>query len=180
MYLNGDIYELWQARWKKVEKAHKKITDVFENYPKYIHIVGNHDFNFSGLYSDEIGTKSGKRIIILHGFQADPNMNNIFVRFFVWVLGWFERLVTPNIDTSHHIFRKKGDKSMLKKRQIKYAAHILKTYDICVLGHTHYFGIDVSEDGIYANSGTCQNGALQGIIIDTDTDEVSMVDATSQ
>ncbi|MHA1112153.1 MAG: UDP-2,3-diacylglucosamine diphosphatase [Promethearchaeota archaeon] len=179
VYLNGDIYELWQARWKKVEKAHKKIIDVFENDPKYVRIVGNHDFSLSGLYSDEIRTKSGKRVIILHGFQADPHMNNAFVRFFVWILGGLERLISPNIDKSHHIFRKKGDKSMLKKRQIKFAANLLKTYDICVLGHTHFFGIDESEDGIYANSGTCQNGSLQGIIIDTDTDEVSMVNATS-
>ncbi len=178
IYLNGDIYELWQARWKKIEKAHEKLITIFENDPKYIRIVGNHDFSLSGLYSDEIRTKSGKRVIILHGFQADPWMNNIFVRFFVWVLGGLERLISPNIDTSHHVFRKKGNKSMLKKQQIKFAANLLKTYDICILGHTHYHEIDFSEDRIYANSGTCQNGKLQCIILDTDTDEVSLIDAT--
>ena len=155
---------------------HEKLINVFENDPKFIRIVGNHDFSLSGLYSDEIRTKSGKRVIILHGFQADPWMNNAFVRFLVWIVGGFERLFFANIDTfATGILRKKGKKSMLKKRQIEYAAELLKTYDIAVLGHTHYFGIDFTEDGVYANSGTCQNGKLQGIIIDTDTDKVEMV-----
>jgi UDP-2,3-diacylglucosamine pyrophosphatase LpxH len=179
IYLNGDIYELWQARWKKIEDTHKKIITVFENDPKYVRIVGNHDFSLSGLYSDEIVTKSGKRAIIMHGFQADPWMNNAFVRFLVWIVGGLERLISPNVDAWSHIFRRKGKKSILKERQIKYAANLLKKYDICVLGHTHYHSIDTSEAGIYANSGTCQNGKLQGVILDTDTDEVILVDATT-
>lgn len=178
IYLNGDIYELWQARWKKVKKIHDKLITVFENDPKYIRIVGNHDFSLSGLYTDEISTDSGKRVIILHGFQADPWMNNAFIRFLVWIVGGLERLISPNIDQSTHIFRRKGKKSMLKERQIKFAAKLLETYDICVLGHTHYHGIDITDNGIYANSGTCQNGKLQGIILDTKTDEVTMIDAS--
>ncbi len=178
VYLNGDIYELWQSRWKKVRQAHGKLIDVFENDPKYVRIVGNHDFSLSGLYSDEIRTKSGKRVLILHGFQADPWMNNIFVRFIVWVVGAFERLISPNIDAWPHMLRRKGKKSMLKERQVKFAAKLLKTYDIVILGHTHYHSIDFTEDGVYANSGTCQHGKLQCIVLDMDTDEVSMIDAT--
>jgi UDP-2,3-diacylglucosamine pyrophosphatase LpxH len=175
IYLNGDIYELWQSRWKKVKNAHEKLINVFDNDPKFIRIVGNHDFNISGLYSDEIRTKSGKRVIILHGFQADPWMNNAFVRFIVWLVGGLERLISPNIDMWPHMLRRKGKKSMLKERQIKFAAELLKTYDICILGHTHYHGIDFTENGVYANTGTCQNGKLQAIMLDTDTDNVEMI-----
>jgi UDP-2,3-diacylglucosamine pyrophosphatase LpxH len=175
IYLNGDVYELWQSRWKKVNEAHKKLIRVFDNDPKIIRIVGNHDFSLSGLYSDEFLTKSGKKVIILHGFQADPWMNNVFVRFIVWLVGGLERLISPNIDLWPHMLRRKGKKSMLKEHQIKFAAELLKTYDICILGHTHYHSIDTSEDGVYANTGTCQNAKLQGILLDTDTDKVEMV-----
>ena len=54
VYLNGDTYELWQSRWKKVKKVHEKLISVFENDPKYIRIVGNHDFSIDGLYRDKI------------------------------------------------------------------------------------------------------------------------------
>ncbi len=176
VYLNGDIYELWQARWKKVKKAHPKLIEIFENDPKYVYIVGNHDFKLTGLYSDEIRTKSGKRAIILHGFQADPWMNNAIVRFFVWFIGALERLISPNIDLWPHMLRRPGKKSRLKERQIKFAEKLIQTYDIAILGHTHFHGIENYGEGkIYANSGTCQNGKLQGIMLDTDTDEVSMI-----
>ena len=102
-------------------------------------------------------------------------MNNIFVRFFVWLVGGLERLISPNLDLWPHMLRRPGEKSMLKERQIKYAAQLLKTYDICILGHTHYHEIVSKENGVYANSGTCQNGKLQGILLNTDTEEVSMV-----
>ncbi|MBN2154646.1 MAG: metallophosphoesterase family protein [Candidatus Lokiarchaeota archaeon] len=177
VYLNGDIYELWQARWKKIKKAHEKLVKVFENDPKYIYIVGNHDFNLTGLYSDEIRTKSGKRVIIAHGFTADPWMNNVFTRTLIWFIGGLERLISPNIDLWPHMLRRSGEKSILKKRQTKYAEKLLKTYDICILGHTHYLDIDTNDVGrIYANTGTCQTGKLQGILLDTETDEIRIVE----
>jgi len=179
LYLNGDIFELWQCSMRKIRKFHYTFTNYVEGkyykpviFPQIVKLKGNHDYSLLGQMKAEITTRSGKKVLITHGFQNDPLMTNPISRFFTWCLGRIERLI-PNIDNVFSASKRINNKAN------EYAMQQLKKYDIVILGHTHKIEckqyLVLGRFVTYANSGTCTNGKIQGILLDTDTDEIKIV-----
>ena len=179
LYLNGDIFELWKCKMKNIRSFHYTLTKFVDGeyvhgmiFPEVIRIKGNHDYTLFGKMKVEITTKSGKKILITHGFQNDPWMTNPISRFFTWCLGRVEKLI-PDIDNVFSASKRINNKAN------EYAMQQLTKYDIVILGHTHKIEckqyLILGRFVTYANSGTCTNGKLQGILIDTETDEIKVV-----
>ena len=174
---NGDTYELWQVRMKKIKVAHPKIIN-FLNTDERVHIlVGNHDYRRGGKLNFKFYTKDNKKGLITHGFQVDRGLGNIITRFFYWILGLIEKII-PDLD--NFFARKKFWNQGLQKKVREFALKKFeKGYDIVVCGHCHVpkyeeiYG-NGNNGKIYANSGTCQEGRLEGVLINTDTGEVSL------
>ncbi|MBD3352495.1 MAG: hypothetical protein GF364_13485, partial [Candidatus Lokiarchaeota archaeon] len=175
IYLVGDIYELWQAKMETIRQVHSKLIKYLENNPKIEFIKGNHDYDLTGTLSVKFNTDSGKKVIITHGFQHHKHGKNWFVRFLVYMMGWVEIVINADIDKLPTILAKPGDKTKYQKEQRVFAETILQKYDILICGHTHRPLIENIDGKIYANCGTCQWGKLEGILLDTTTDEVSLI-----
>jgi predicted phosphodiesterase len=143
-------------------------------FPEVIRIKGNHDYSLFGKMKAELVTDSGKKILITHGFQNDPWMTNPISRFATWCFGRIERLIPG----ANNIF---GTSKRITNKASDYAFEQLKKYDVVVLGHTHEVGMrfySMDERGrtpLYVNSGCCCDGKIEGILIDTKTDEIKIV-----
>jgi len=174
IYLNGDIYELWQFKPQAVKNAHYMFWKYLHGR-KFVHIRGNHDYQLMGPLTKTLKTKSGKRVLISHGFQNDKLMTNPFSRLFVWIIGQTLEKLFPDIDNEDG-YKHKRNKSRTIRNTLKYAEKMWKRYDIVILGHSHKQMTERSYVyGIYANCGTCANGKLQGVLLDTLTDKVTLV-----
>ena len=167
LILNGDIFECWQFKMRKIEIAHKKIIDFFNSIDT-IYIKGNHDYSLFGRLEYVINTDQ-KKILITHGFQNDPLMTNRFIRFGVYLVGLVERIF-PNID---NIFSKSKQDSNIEKNAMKYAKTKLKKYDQVILGHTHKAGKFLDKK--YINDGSCIDGKFDYHIITTSLTNMSFI-----
>jgi len=178
--LNGDIYELWQHSMRRIKKSHPMLHKLFNNKInptiKFIRLTGNHDYELLGKTTHTINTKSGQKILVSHGFQNDKSMTNPFIRFGMWCLGWVEKII-PNIESVERVFKKSSVSNKISENTMDYAIlNFNKGYDIVVCGHTHVQGqvqYSIFGNKMYYNSGTCQHGKLEGVLID---DEKSYVD----
>jgi len=181
LVLAGDIFELWQCKMKDIKHAHYPIVNYIDSKysklsrPEIIRLKGNHDYTLTGQSKLEITTKSGKRILITHGFQNDPWMTSLISRFFTWCYGNVERLTAEQniFSTSKRITNKAHEYAI---KQLIKPDH----YHIVILGHTHIIGIEdmcrkYIRHAVYANSGCCCDNKIQGIFFDTETDEIKEV-----
>ena len=172
VYLNGDIFELWQFKSQAIRNAHFLLWKYLHGR-KFIHIRGNHDMQLIAPLTKSFRTKSGIRYLISHGFQNDPWMTNPFARFGIWALTWIERFL-PNID-NENTYSKNRKKSRTMKKTLEYAIKMLKRYDVVICGHTHKKMKVWVNAKLYVNSGSCIHGKFGGIMIDTLSDEVTTV-----
>ncbi|MHA1718803.1 MAG: metallophosphoesterase family protein [Promethearchaeota archaeon] len=170
---NGDIYELFQVKMKKIKIAHPKMINFLETDNRVEILIGNHDYKRSGKMKFEFTTKNNKFGIVTHGFQVDKCMKSSISRFFSWILGGIEKLI-PNID--NFFARKKFWNQGLQNKVRDYAVELFnKGYDIVVCGHCHVPKYEEIDGKIYANSGACQEGRLEAVLINTDTGVVSLL-----
>ncbi|QEE14232.1 metallophosphoesterase family protein [Promethearchaeum syntrophicum] len=170
---NGDIYEKWQVKMKKIRVAHPKMINFLETDERVELLVGNHDYRRRGRLFYHFTTKTNKLGLITHGFQVDTGFKSSISRFFSWILGGIEKIF-PGID--NHFCKKKFWNQALRNKVRKFALKKFeKGYDIVVCGHCHGSTYEEIENRIYANSGTCQEGKLEGVLIDTDTGVVKVI-----
>lgn len=170
---NGDIYELFQVKMKKIRIAHPKMLNFLENDNRVELLVGNHDYKINGKMNFKFTTKNNKYGLITHGFEVDKCMKNSISRFFSWILGGIEKLI-PNID--NFFARKKFWNQALQNKVRDYAIKKFeKGYDIVICAHCHVPKYENINGKIYANSGACQEGRLEGVLIDTNTGEVKLI-----
>ena len=179
VYLNGDIYDSWQFKMKRIKKAHPKIIKEFKNR-KYKYIRGNHDYSVMGVLTRSLTTKNAMKVLISHGFQNDDRMKNPFLRVGVWFLGILERVPFLSWIDNPESFATPRNKEKIMKLTEDYARDQLHKYDIVICGHTHLKCDKNVSDGLtgslkYINTGTCQHGKREGAILDTETGSVRLI-----
>ncbi|MFW6243091.1 MAG: metallophosphoesterase [bacterium] len=174
---NGDVFELYKYTWNQIYEKRKKLIDYFID-SKYILIKGNHDaISPIGQNSWEYKNTDNKIIKIEHGHAADFMSGRKWGRKLqrfgfkllkkISNLKWFKKIYMKYVeidDYIHHI-----PKKYHTYRYLKYALFRLKKTDFLILGHTHkieehkiYY---LNNKKIYLNSGTCQLGRFQGLVI---------------
>ncbi|MHA1473610.1 MAG: metallophosphoesterase family protein [Promethearchaeota archaeon] len=170
---NGDIYELWQVKMKKIRIAHPKMLNFLETDSRVEFLVGNHDYKRSGKMYYSFSTQNNKIGLITHGFEVDKCMKSAVSRFFSWILGGIEKII-PGIE--NFFARKKFWNSALQEKVRDFAIKKFeKGYDIVVCAHCHVPKYEEIGGKIYANSGACQEGRLEGVLIDKSTGTVSLI-----
>lgn len=183
--LLGDIFETLmphqygcqQTALKDCLLKHPEISKRFLESPIYSYIHGNHDLISANLLKapEELRIDvDGQHLLFTHGHRYDYLIKN--ARFLselgIWLGGWILRagflplykLITT-IETYH------GDASLnkikCKFRQLAIEEASQRNADIIITGHTHIPAKSEHSSKLYLNSGTCSEGKISFLSIDT-------------
>ena len=184
--LNGDTFDLYKSAYKDIAARNRTLIHYLTGI-KAVFIKGNHDraLPFGQEYFGVINSK-GEKIYIEHGHRGDfingtaagRFVGNIFYKF----LKCLVRI--PFARALYYAFLEhdEGFKGHGKYNSYKYLRHAVKLhrkYDVVILGHTHKIEVHNtyrrSNHKRYFNSGSCSFGRFQGIVLDTETIEHSMI-----
>ena len=178
----GDVYEMYFFDENEIKEKNPYLYSFLENTPWIVCLKGNHDrltkHNDKYVYD---------KVYIEHGHKGDIYgipVVNLIVESFHKVLDFLIR----NIPALKRFYISKYQKYMSdyegegakdSLRVLKRALRLLERYDLVVMGHTHIqqildFNFKNSRK-IYANTGTCSSHRFEGVIIDTDTLSVELV-----
>jgi len=131
-------------------------------------LKGNHDRNLSfGKDQIVITLPNNKNVLITHGHQNDKSMGSWYQSIALHLLKFVE-MIMPGIDNLVVRYLDEERQGAYPKAK-DYAEELLLRDDVdyVVLGHTHIHEIlQLSNGKTYLNSGTCQNGRFEGVIID--------------
>jgi predicted phosphodiesterase len=183
--LNGDIFELCKYSPKEIAAQHTHFISYIKKHD-VVYIRGNHDIKHPDACNHLlIKNSSGKTIYIEHGHKADFINGTIIGRLmgkcFQKVL---KVLVKWNMARRMYFhFLKQNDglecRTYNSYKYLRYALHLLKKYDVVVLGHTHKMEVHntyyIDKKKQYINTGSCSLGRFQAILLDTETLEYTPV-----
>lgn len=186
--LLGDIYEcLMPKEFRNVKSiiqdcknAHKEIASRFQK-DQYFYIHGNHDWVSAEFTNtpEELFLKPNKEsILFTHGHQYDSFVQNrrIVSEFGAWLGGWIIRVgLLPTYKLFANIEAKYGcgglDKVKAKFEKLAIHSAKQKKADIVVTGHTHYAAKTEYGSQLYLNSGTCSEGNLNFLSMNTNNSD---------
>lgn len=181
--LLGDIYEGLMPKSfnnfniKDCISSHKEITNRFIKNKKYNYIYGNHDFMVKSILksSEELYlTDNNQNLLFIHGHQYDSFIQNnkIISELGVWLGGWIIRLgfepmykIFAMIENIYGCDGLNQIKSKFEELAIN-SAH-KRDADIIITGHTHNAGKSEHGSKLYLNSGSCSEGQISFLSIDT-------------
>jgi predicted phosphodiesterase len=184
--LNGDTFDLYKSAYKDIAARNRLLVHYLTSI-KAVFIKGNHDrtLPFGQEYFGIINSK-GEKVYIEHGHRGDFINGTAAGR---WVGGMFYKFLKllVRIPLARALYyavlaHDEGFKGHGKYNSYKYLRHAVKLhrkYDVVILGHTHKIEIHntyrKSSHKRYFNSGSCSFGRFQGIVLDTETIEHSMI-----
>lgn len=166
--LAGDIFELAQFEYDRIVRLYRKLLQYLLEEKCAILLKGNHDRNLSfGKDQIVITLPNNKNVLITHGHQNDKSMGSWYQSIALHLLKFVE-MIMPGIDNLVVRYLDEERQGAYPKAK-DYAEELLLRDDVdyVVLGHTHIHEIlQLSNGKTYLNSGTCQNGRFEGVIID--------------
>lgn len=181
--LLGDIWETLTGtrmgdplgELEAAQEAHPEIAARFRR-ARYLHVHGNHD-----LVSRKLGVPEeitlladGVRILFTHGHQSDRLVaeRQRTSELGVWLGGWLRRLrleplyrVASTLDTLRGGISLDASRCSFQRAWMGRAAH--RDMDVMVTGHTHLATRAEHGARLYLNSGSCSDGELSFLAIDT-------------
>ncbi len=179
--LNGDVYELYKYSFKDIIKKHKKLISFFKEN-NFVYIRGNHDYiNCSGKFFYDITNSKKQKIHIEHGHDCDFLNGTTLGRVFGRVIFKILKQLVKNKSLAkiyHKVVEFDDQINRIPRKYdsykyLKYALHLLKTYDVVILSHTHKLDAHktyyLSNKKLYLNTGSCSHRRFQAITLDTET-----------
>jgi len=181
--LLGDIWETLQSRrWGSAREelllaraAHPEIARRFEG-SQYRYVHGNHDM-VAGLLGvpDELSFEAdGVRLLFTHGHQNDEliQRRQWLSELGVWLGGWIRRVglgafyrLCAHIDEMRGGLSLDGTRCAFQRWAVGEAAR--REFDVVVTGHTHRAARTEHGARLFLNSGSCSEGQLSFLSIDT-------------
>ncbi|HTQ02825.1 MAG TPA: metallophosphoesterase family protein [Polyangiaceae bacterium] len=181
--LLGDIWETLTGalpgdqagELKAAQEAHPELAARFKR-PKYLHVHGNHDLvsRHFGVPEEITLRADGVRLLFTHGHQGDPLVaeRQGASEFGVWLGGWLRRLhlgavyrLANELDTMRGGFSLDATRCSFQRAWMGRAAN--RDVDVMVTGHTHLATRAEHGNRLYLNSGSCSEGQLSYLAIDT-------------
>jgi len=179
--LLGDIWETLTAKAPGAQAAelraaqdfHREIHRRLQRRPyRYVH--GNHDLvanRAMGAPEEYTLESDGVRILFSHGHQGDPLCSQArpLSEFGVWFGAWLRRVGLGSVYRAlatwegHRSVR--PDACSVRRWALTQAR--LSAVDIVVTGHTHVAAKAESESRLFLNSGTCSNGKISFLDLDS-------------
>ncbi|GLX80297.1 hypothetical protein tinsulaeT_36370 [Thalassotalea insulae] len=204
LYLVGDIVDLWamskQFRWPKDHnKLFHYLLSLTAQGTRVIYLPGNHDEplqQYDGMNFGDIEihrsythtTAQGKKLLILHGDQFDPQVcfgplhswiGDVLYDFLLFLNRWYNwcRVKTgrPYWSLASHIKRKlKGaNQAISRYRNACIAMAKNQGFDGIVCGHIHHPEIVEQQGILYLNDGDWVENC--SAIVETQSGELSLV-----
>jgi len=181
--LLGDIWETLQSRrlgsareeLALARAMHPELARRFER-PRYSYVHGNHDL-VAGLLGvpDELSFEAdGVRLLFTHGHQNDDLMTRRrwLSELGVWLGGWIRRVglgafyrLCAKLDGARGGLSLDGTRCAFQRWAVAEAAR--RDFDVVVTGHTHLAARTEHGSRLFLNSGSCSQGKLSFLSIDT-------------
>jgi len=184
----GDFFELWQFHLTSCLKSYYRLLDklhqVASQGVELVYVFGNHDSDlgyFQALFDFLVESFDiGDTVHVEHGhrFDKDTGFTWKIRKAAVWLVSWPERWIDRNCDEKLDRFLQKyrifQPKTPASKRYrgtlVEYEDEVqklLEKYQLVILGHTHCPLLkQLTETGIYANSGTWVKGRRDYLFIE--------------
>jgi len=188
--LLGDIWETLQSRrlgsarqeLSVAQETHPEIAKRFQR-PRYHYIHGNHDLVAGALgVPDELFIEAdGVRLLFTHGHQNDPLLQRRqwISDLGVWLGGWIRRVglgafyrLCAKIDEARGGLSLDGTRCAFQRWAVGEATR--READIVVTGHTHLAARTEHGSRLFLNSGSCSEGQLSFLSIDTRFNEYAV------
>jgi predicted phosphodiesterase len=176
--LAGPRYGRPAAELESARDSHPEIARRFER-PEYAYVHGNHDIVTGPLEGapEELSIEAdGVRLLFTHGHQSDPIVQRArwLSELGVWVGAWLRRAglgplyrLGRMLDTARG-GATPGDRARdFQRWAVEVAA--LRRADVVVTGHTHVGVVAEHGDRVVLNSGSCSEGQISFLSIDTRT-----------
>lgn len=183
----GDGDELWQNRlFRTIRQAHAPIFDLLHQFHQQqrLHIIfGNHDFQGgeqNGIWKDELPTeegvilrhvKTGQRLFVVHGHQADWTSNNLFI-FSKFIVRLFWRrlqkvgLARVNTEWINPLHRTANEGRLVQRIEDRVSSWADQRQQPVICGHTHIAHLPPRGHAPYFNTGHCLSpGIVTGLEI---------------
>lgn len=167
--LRGQADALVQARW-----AHREIDKRFRR-DQYTYIHGNHDL-VAGVVDrvpeQVVIEADGTRMLFTHGHHHDLMIRHArpFAEFCSWVGGWVRRIqLSPLYRVLRHLDNTgvSDDHTRCSFQRWAVGAAHAQAADVVVTGHTHRATSAEHGDRIFMNSGSCSEGNITFLSLDT-------------
>jgi UDP-2,3-diacylglucosamine pyrophosphatase LpxH len=156
--------------------AHPEIEQRFSS-DRYTYIHGNHDLVAGALLGvpDEVAIEAdGVRLLFTHGHQGDPlvSRGRWLSELGIWLGGWIRRLGLTTVyrmlsDADAWRAGSSADSTRCAFQREWVSQATRRDVDIVVTGHTHIAARAEHGDRLYLNSGSCSDGRLSYLAIDT-------------
>jgi predicted phosphodiesterase len=182
--LLGDIWEtltstrLYDLRegLRRAKEAHPSLASRFEkNQYEYVH--GNHDWisrEVDASPSEMLIDADGLRLVFTHGHHHDFLVRRArwVSECSVWLGGWARRLglgalYRVGYDIDAWLSKPKLGPTLDSFQRWAFGLARLRAADVVVTGHTHVPHLERSQGRVFLNSGTCSEGHLTYLSIDT-------------
>jgi predicted phosphodiesterase len=182
--LLGDIWETLTgtlpgnpaAELRAAQRAHPELTRRFRR-KQYLHVHGNHDIvagQADGVPEEITIQADGVRLLFTHGHQGDTlvTQGQRASEFGVWLGGWLRRLrLSPIYRVANYLDTWRGGVSPDSRRCSFQRAWMgraaRRDVDVMVTGHTHLAAKAEHGARLYLNSGSCSEGKLSYLALDT-------------
>ena len=182
--LLGDIWETLTgalpgqvaAELSLARATHPEIAKRFER-PRYAYVHGNHDLiagAVDGAPDEFVIDADGQRLLFTHGHQNDALIvqKRRLSELGVWLGGWIRRLglaplyrLIASFDQKRSGVSLDGSRCEFQRWAVDAAAR--SDADIVVTGHTHLATRAEHGSRLFLNSGTCAEGKLSFLSLDT-------------
>jgi predicted phosphodiesterase len=182
--LLGDIWETLTgklpgdpgAELRTAQSVHRELAARFRG-PRYLQVLGNHDLitgKLDGIPEEITLEVDGVRLLFTHGHQGDPLVadRQSTSELGVWLGGWVRRAgfetvyrAASSLDTLRSGVSEDSTRCAFQKAWMGRAAH--RDVDVLVTGHTHLAARAEHGDRLYLNSGSCSDGQMNYLAIDT-------------
>jgi len=179
--LLGDIWETLTARAPGAQEAelraaqqyHREIFRRFQR-PAYRYVHGNHDLIAGpamGAPEEYALEADGVRMLFSHGHQGDRLCSHVrpLSELGVWLGAWLRRM---GLGPLYHFLAgwesaRSGREEDCAVRRWALSHARRAAADIVVTGHTHVAAKAESESRLFLNSGTCSNGNISFLALDS-------------
>ena len=191
--LLGDIWETLTGtllgdqagELEAAQAAHPELAARFRR-KKYLHVHGNHDLvsRHFGVPEEITLRANGVRLLFTHGHQGDPLVadRQSASEFGVWLGGWLRRLrlgpiyrLASTLDNVRGGFSLDATRCSFQRAWMGRAER--RDVDVMVTGHTHLATRAEHGDRLYLNSGSCSEGQLSYLALDTRRGNYTVHDA---
>jgi predicted phosphodiesterase len=182
--LLGDIWETLtgvrfgrpEAELPRARDSHREIARRFAQ-PKYSYVHGNHDLVAGAVErapEELVLEEDGVRLLFTHGHQNDPIVRRArwLSELGVWLGAWIRRVgagplyrLARALDTARGGATEASRSHDFQRWAVGVAR--LRSADVVVTGHTHVPGIAEHGDRLFLNSGSCSEGKISFLSIDT-------------